>query len=177
MRVIVPLADGFEDIEALTVVDVLRRAGVKVDTVGVIGTVITSRSNVRLMVDKKISDVNADEYDGIVLVGGDKGVENLGRSGRLLEILTKMNDKGKLIAAICAAPSLLTKAGILEKKKATIYPGMENQIPYPREGRVIVDSNIITSQAPGTALEFSLAIVSKLVGREKAYQLEKDLVV
>jgi 4-methyl-5(b-hydroxyethyl)-thiazole monophosphate biosynthesis len=177
MKLFIPLADGFEDIEAFTVVDVLRRAGIKIDTVGVVGSVITSGSNIRLFADKKISDINANEYDGIILPGGSKGVENLSRSGKLLEMLTQLNDKGKLIAAICAAPSLLAKAGILEKKKATIYPGMENQIPYPRGGRIVVDGNVVTSQAPGTAMEFALAIVSRLLGREKAYQLEKDLVV
>jgi 4-methyl-5(b-hydroxyethyl)-thiazole monophosphate biosynthesis len=173
----VPLADGFEDIEALTVVDVLRRAGIKVDTVGIIGTVVTSRSNVRLMVDKKISDVNDEEYDGIVLPGGKIGVENLGRSSRLLEILKRMNEKGKLIAAICAAPSLLAKIGLLDNKKATIYPGMEKELPRPRAERVVIDSNIITSQAAGTAMEFVLAIVEKLVGKAKAIELRKHLVV
>jgi 4-methyl-5(b-hydroxyethyl)-thiazole monophosphate biosynthesis len=173
----VPLADGFEDIEALTVVDILRRAGIKVDTVGVVGTVIVSRSDVRVFADKKISDINADDYDAIVLPGGTQGVQNLSRSSRLIEILKDFNKKGKLIAAICAAPSVLAKIGLLDDKKATIFPGMEKELPKPRAERVVVDGNIITSQAPGTAIEFALAIVGKLLGKEKAYQVEKDLVV
>jgi 4-methyl-5(b-hydroxyethyl)-thiazole monophosphate biosynthesis len=95
----------------------------------------------------------------------------------LIEILKDFNKKGKLIAAICAAPSVLAKIGLLDDKKATIFPGMEKELPKPRAERVVVDGNIITSQAPGTAIEFALAIVGKLLGKEKAYQVEKDLVV
>lgn len=177
MRVMVAFADGFEEIEALTVVDVLRRVGIAVDMVGVVGSVITGAHGVRMMADKKLRDIKAEEYDGIVLPGGSPGYINLGRSSALLEIVKKMNAKGKLVAAICAAPSVLAKAGILENKKATIYPGMEKEIPYPRGDKVVVDGNVITSQGPGTALEFALRIVEALAGKEKALALRKALVV
>jgi 4-methyl-5(b-hydroxyethyl)-thiazole monophosphate biosynthesis len=87
-----------------------------------------------------------------------------------------MNEKGKLIAAICAAPSVLAKFHVLDNKRATIYPGMEKELPYPRDERVVIDDNIITSQGPGTAMEFALAIVEKLLGREKAWELKEQLV-
>lgn len=177
MKVMVTLADGFEDIEAMTPIDVLRRAGIKVDMVGVVGSVITSKNGVRVMVDKKLADVNADDYDGVVLPGGDPGYVNLGRTAKIIEILKRMNAQNKLIAAICAAPSVLAKAGVLDNKKATIHPGMEKELPYPRGERVVVDGNVITSQAPGTAMEFALAMVEKLVSREKALELRKRLVV
>ena len=177
MKVMVPLADGFEEIEAFSVIDILRRAGIEVDVVGVIGTVIKSSHGVRVMVDKKISDVDPEEYDGIVLPGGDPGYKNLARSGMLLNIIRNLDSRGKLVAAICAAPSVLAKAGVLENKKATIYPGMEKEIPYPRGERVVVDDNIITSQGPGTAIEFALKIVEKLVGKQKALELKQKLVV
>jgi 4-methyl-5(b-hydroxyethyl)-thiazole monophosphate biosynthesis len=173
----VTLADGFEDIEALTVVDLLRRAGISVDTVGVVGTVITSRSNVRVMVDKKIGDVSADDYDVIVLPGGHQGVQNLNRSSKLIEILKDFNENGKLIAAICAAPSILAKIGLLDDKKATIFPGMERELPKPRAERVVVDGNVITSQAPGTAIEFALKLVEKLAGKNKADEIKNQIVV
>jgi 4-methyl-5(b-hydroxyethyl)-thiazole monophosphate biosynthesis len=177
MRVLVPLADGFEDIEALTVIDVLRRAKIDVDTVGLMGGWVTSESKVRVMADKKISEIAIDEYDGIVLPGGSQGVANLAKSSKLKEFLEALNEKGKMIAAICAAPMVLAKYHIVDKKRATIYPGMERELPYPRDDRVVVDGNVITSQGPGTAMEFALAIVEKLVGREKAWELREQLVV
>jgi 4-methyl-5(b-hydroxyethyl)-thiazole monophosphate biosynthesis len=177
MKVIVFLADGFEDIEALTVVDILRRAGIDVHTVGVSGSIVTSRSNVKVMADKKIGEINPNDYDAVVLPGGTQGVQNLGKSLKLVEILKDFNEKGKLIAAICAAPSILAKIGLLENKRATIYPGMEKELPKPRAERVVVDGNIITSQGPGTAMEFALTLVEKLAGKSKAIELRKHLVI
>ena len=172
----VPLADGFDEIEALTVVDVLRRAGIAVDTVGVVGSVITSLHEIKVTADKRLSEANADDYDGIVLPGG-AGYLTLARTGQITNILKKLNSQGKLIAAICAAPYVLAKAGVLEGKRATIYPGMEKELPYPRDERVVVDNNIITSQGPGTSMEFALKIVEVLIGEEKAFRLKKQLVV
>jgi len=176
MTVMIPLAEGFEEIEALTVVDVFRRAGITVDTVGVMGSVVSGAHGIRVMTDKKLLEINADEYDAIVLPGGSPGYVNLGRSSKIIEILKDFDSKGKIVAAICGAPSILAKAGILEGKKATIYPGMEKELPYPRGDRVVVDGNVITSQGPGTAMEFSLAIVKALLGKDKASQLKRQLV-
>lgn len=177
MKIMVPLAQGFEEIEALTIVDVLRRAEINVDTVGIPATLITSKYGVKVFTDKKISDVKIEEYDGIVLPGGNPGYINLGRSTSLIEMIKKLNAKGKLIAAICASPVILAKIGLLFDKKATIYPGRESEIPYPRDARVVVDGNIITSQGPGTALEFALKIVEKLLGTRKVLELKQKLVV
>lgn len=177
MKIMIPFADGFEDIEAITVVDVLRRAGIKVDTVGVVGSVITSKNGVRVMVDKRLNEVKAEDYDGIVLPGGSKGVENLSKTASLLEMIKKINKNGKLVCAICAAPSILARIGILDDKKATIFPGMEGEIPYPRSDRVVVDGNVVTSQAAGTAMEFSLKLVEILAGKKKAEELREHLVV
>ena len=171
-----PLAEGFEDIEAFSVVDILRRADISIDTVGVPGTVITSSSNVRVMVDRKIAEIRAEDYDGVVLPGGGKAVDVLYRTNSLNDIIKKLDDKGKLIAAICAAPSILAKIGILEDRKATIYPGMERELPRPRDDRVIVDKNIVTSQGPGTAIDFALKIVEVLKGESKATQIRKNLI-
>lgn len=176
MKVFVPLADGFEDVEAMTVIDILRRAGIDVDVVGIPGSVIESRSGVRIMTDKKLSEVNVDEYDGIILPGGNRGVTNLSRSLSLLEMIKRLNTRGKLIAAICAAPLILAKLGILDNRKATIYPGLERELPYPRSQPVVVDENIVTSQGPGTAMEFALKIVELLVGKKEANDLRRKLV-
>lgn len=176
MKIMVPLAEGFEEIEALTVVDVLRRAGINVDTVGVMGSVISGSHGVRVMADKRLLEINSDEYDGIVLPGGSVGVQNLGKSSKIIEILKRFDSTGKLIAAICAAPSILARVGILESRKATINPGMEKDLPHPRGEKVVVDGNVITSQAPGTAMDFALTIVEAIQGRDKALQLRRHLV-
>lgn len=177
MRVLVLLADGFEEIEAITVIDVLRRAGIEVESVGLGGAWVTGSHNIKVMADKRISEVDVEKYDGIVLPGGSEGVKNLLKSSKVKEFLEKANEKEKLIAAICAAPLILARYHLLDKKRATIYPGMEKELPYPREEKVVVDGNIITSQAPGTAMEFALSIVEKLLGKGKVLELKKQLVV
>ena len=173
----VPLAEGFEEIEALTVIDVLRRAGIQVDTVGVVGSLILSAHGVRMMVDKRLNEVNPDEYDAIILPGGHPGYTNLGRSSKVIDMIKKFNSQNKLIGAICGAPSVLAKEGLLDNKKATIYPGNEKLLAYPRDNPVVVDGNIITSQGPGTAMEFALKIVEKLLDIRTAQKLRKELVI
>jgi len=176
MKVMVPLADGFEEIEAFTVIDVLRRAGIDVDTVGVVGSVIQGAHKIKVMVEKRFPEINPKDYDAIVLPGG-PGYKTLERTGKLLEILKDFDSKGKVIGAICAAPSILAEAGLLDDKRATIYPGMEKVLSYPRGNRVVVDQHIITSQGPGTAMEFALALVKKLKGDAEAIRLKQELVV
>jgi len=176
MRVMVPLANGFEEIEALTIVDVLRRAGIEVETVGIVGSVIQGAHGVKVMTDKRLMEVRADQYDAIVLPGG-SGYKNLARSSILMKMLKEFNARNKVIGAICAAPAILAKEGLLDDKRATIYPGMEKQLSYPRGNRVVVDGNIVTSQAPGTAMELSLALVKKLLGDKAMQKLKRELVV
>jgi 4-methyl-5(b-hydroxyethyl)-thiazole monophosphate biosynthesis len=177
MRLMVPFADGFEEIEAFSVMSVLRGAGIGVDMVGVVGSVITGAHGVRVMMDKRLSSVKADDYDGVVLPGGGHACATLGKSKVIIDIIKKFNERSKLVAAICYAPRLLMQAGILNNRKATIYPGLEKELSYPRGDRVVVDGNIITSQGPGTSIEFALAIVEFLIGREKANALREGLVV
>jgi len=171
----VPLVNGFEEIEAFTIVDVLRRAGIEVEMVGIPGTTITGAHGIRVQVDKRISEVKEEEYDGIILPGGSPGYQNLMKSSRILDIVRKLNAQGKLIGAICGAPLVLAKAGVLETKRATVYPGLEKQLPYPRDERVVIDGNVITSQGPATAMEFALKIVEKLLGKSKASEVAEAL--
>ena len=176
-RVMVPLADGFEEIEAFTIVDVLRRAGIETDTVSIRGSVVQSSHGIRVMVDTRIDMIDPDTYNAIVLPGGSPGYVNLGKSSKLIEILKKFNNQGKLIAAICGAPLILAEHGLLDDKRATVYPGFERKLSYPRGNKVVVDGNIITSQGPGTAMEFALKVVEMLVGRGEAMRLRNELVV
>jgi 4-methyl-5(b-hydroxyethyl)-thiazole monophosphate biosynthesis len=177
VKVMVPLADGFEEIEAMTIIDVLRRAGLDVETVGVPTSMVTGSHGIKMMTDRKLIEIKGARYDSIVFPGGSKNVETLIRSQTLIELTKAMNANGKVIGAICAAPLLLAKAGILDEKRATIYPGMEKKLSYPRGNKVVIDGNIITSQAPGTAMDFALAVVKKLVGDRAVAKLKHELVV
>jgi 4-methyl-5(b-hydroxyethyl)-thiazole monophosphate biosynthesis len=176
MKVMVPFANGFEEIEALTAVDLLRWAGIEVDMVGVVGSVITGVHGIKVMMDKKMNEARIDSYDGIVLPGGSPGYENLGKSKTIVDAIISFNEGGKLVAAICYSPILLANIGVLDNRKATVYPGMESKIPYPREDKIVVDGNIITSQGPGTAIAFSLAIIEYFMGPEKASKMKKIIV-
>lgn len=176
MKLMVPFADGFEEIEAFSVISVLRGAGADVDMVGVVGSVITGEHGVRVTVDKRLNAVKADDYDGIVIPGG-RSYKILVKSKVILDIIKDLNRRGKLVAAICYAPLILAEAGVLDSKKATIYPGLEKELPYPRGDRIVVDGNIITSQGPGTSIEFALSIVEFLMGKKKAEALRESLIV
>ena len=174
--VLVPLADGFEEIEAATVVDVLRRAGLTVITAGMPSTIVQGSRGMKMMTDRKFEDVNHNQFDALVLIGGDPGYRNLNRSQKVHKVIRDFNTQGKLIAAICAAPTILADAGMLDERVATVYPGMEKKIPKPRDKKVLLDGNILTSKAPGTAMEFSLKIVEILIGPETVLELRRDLV-
>jgi len=176
MNVLVPFAEGFEEIEAMTVVDVLRRAGIKATTPGLPGTIVTGSRNVKVMTETKVDSVVEKDYDALVLVGGSPGYTNLSRSGKIMKMIGNYHRDGKLVAAICGAPTVLAEAGILANVKATVYPGLEKYIPKPRNEKVIVEKNIITSQGPGTAIDFSLAIVEALAGKESARNVRQQLV-
>jgi 4-methyl-5(b-hydroxyethyl)-thiazole monophosphate biosynthesis len=175
-KVLIPLAEGFEEIEALATADILRRAGIEVVLAGIPGTMIKGRSGVKVVADSRIDEVNKSDFDCLVLPGGNPGYINLGKSKIVIEIINDFNSKGKPIAAICAAPSILAKQGILDNKRATIYPGMEREIPRPRPASVVTDGHITTSQGPGTAIDFALEIVKTLLGSGQAEKIRKELV-
>jgi 4-methyl-5(b-hydroxyethyl)-thiazole monophosphate biosynthesis len=176
MNVLVPLAEGFEEIEAMTIVDVLRRAGIKVTTSGLPGTIVEGSRNVKVIADTKLDDIVEKDYDAVVLVGGSPGYTNLSKSKKIMNIIGDFHRDGKLVAAICGAPTVLAEAGILTNVKATVYPGLEKYIPKPRNERVLAEGNVITSQGPGTAMEFSLKVVEHLVGKETMKNVKEQLI-
>ena len=176
MRLIVPLAEGFEEIEAVAVIDILRRANIKVDVVGIEDEIVAGRNGIKILCDKVIADVKPEDYDGIVLPGGNPGYKNLENNQQVINFIKTFNSKGKLIAAICASPTILEKIGVLEGKKATCYPTMRDKIKNFVDERVVVDKNVITSQGPGTAIEFALEIV-RFFNPNAYEQLKKDLLV
>lgn len=179
-KVLVVLAEGFEEIEAVTPIDVLRRAGFEV-TIAAVGSSksVKGSHGIRLEADLLLKDIK-ETPDAVVMHGGIPGAENLAKSKEFTELLSKMKKEGRLIAAICAAPALvLAPAGILEGKKATCYPGYEKELIAGKAifspERVVVDGHVITSRGPGSALEFSLEIVRSLADDKTADKLAKAL--
>ncbi len=168
-NVLIPLAPGFEEIETLTVVDVLRRAGAKVTLAGTEAGLIEGSRGVQVNPDALLETVADQEFDLIVVPGGQPGTTNLQQNPTIISILQNMSKAEKPIAAICAAPLVLQQAGLLESRTTTSHPsvtGQLNNITYSEE-RVVVDGNIITSRAPGTAMEFALKLVEILSGPER----------
>lgn len=175
-RVAVVLADGFEEIEAVSAIDILRRAELEVIVYGLDKEIITGAHNVRIVTDKRLAEFDQD-LDAVVFPGGMPGAKNLADSQRVKEWIQKMYAQRKIIAAICASPALiLAPMGILDGRRATCYPGAEGSFSekttYLQED-VVIDENIITSRGPATALKFSLALVEKLTCRETAAALRK----
>ena len=169
------LADGFEEVEAVTPADFLRRAGLNVLLVGVsrertADARVVGGHGIALAPDLAIEELK-DELDAVVLPGGSRGAENLAESSRVLDLIRSMHARGRIVAAICAAPAVvLTRAGILAGRRVTCYPGFEQSFTGCTfsEERVVVDGHIVTSRSPGTAAEFSLKLVELLAGEEKA---------
>jgi len=163
------LAEGFEEVEAIAPVDLLRRAGVRMTIAGLADLHVQSSRNIGVQADIVLRDL-VELPDALILPGGIPGATNLAKSEEVAELVKKMNDAGKIIAAICAAPAVvLAPLGILDEKKATCYPGCEvdfSKKTVYSKARVVTDGNIITSQGPGTALEFALVIAERLVGEE-----------
>lgn len=173
------LAPGFEEIEALTVVDLLRRKSITCDMISLSGkTEVTGSHNICVTADKKIEEISFEDYDCLILPGGMPGTKNLEANEMLMENLDSFNSKGKLICAICAAPSIFGHRGYLNGKNATSYPGFDKDMPdanYLCEA-VVRDGNIITSRGMGTAIEFGAKIVEELIGKEESEQLLKAIV-
>ena len=176
---LVAVADGTEELEAVTIIDVLRRAQAEVTVASVDELNITASHGVKLVADCLIEGCKGKTYDLIVLPGGMPGAEHLRNCAALIEMLKKQKQAGRLYAAICASPAVaLAPHGLLDDKQATGYPSMAN-LPNQtkRNQRVVVDGNCITSQGPGTALEFAIELVRQLFGETKAKQVAEPMLV
>lgn len=176
--VIVFLADGFEEVEALTVVDLLRRAGICVTTASVMeDREVKGAHDIPVKADAMAQDVDYNRADLVVLPGGGHGTENLGKSQIVKEQCLAFAD-GKQVAAICAAPTVLAGLGLLENRKATCYPGMEGGMhgALMQNQPVVADGNITTGRAPGAAIPFALELIRQLRGEEAMLQVKAGLV-
>jgi 4-methyl-5(b-hydroxyethyl)-thiazole monophosphate biosynthesis len=176
-KALIFLATGFEEIETVTVIDVLRRAGVDVTVAGLTPNVTEGKHGMKVIPDKSIDDVAVEDFNAVVVPGGNPGYKNLRKDPRVISMVKKAFNSNKLVAAICAGPTVLSDAGILESKVCTIYPGMENELEAgggkPEQDIVVVDGNIITSRGPATALPFALKLAEKLAGKQVAESVSK----
>lgn len=178
-KVIVPLADGFEEIEAITIVDILRRAGVEVTMAGLESLHVKGAHDIEVVADALLCDVEADSFDMIALPGGLPGAFHLAEHAELQKLLKTFDAEGKVIAAICAAPYALKTAGVL-KNAYTCYPSFETKIDhagYQREPNVVRDANITTSKGPSTSMLFALSLVEQLCGKAKKEELSSALLL
>ena len=167
-KVLIPLANGFEDIEALTAVDVLRRGGVEVVTASIHDRrVVKSAHGVRMEADALFTDVKDADYEAILLPGGGEGTENLKTCVSLVRRLQRQHEEQRLICAICAAPTILVSAGVLDPgTQVTCYPSCQMELDRPWvPSPVVVDKTIITGQAPGSALLFALVVLQTLMAQ------------
>jgi 4-methyl-5(b-hydroxyethyl)-thiazole monophosphate biosynthesis len=175
-KVLVPLAQGCEELEAVTVIDLLRRAGLHVVSAGLDEQPVVAARGTRLLPDMSLDQALQQDYDMVVLPGGQPGADNLGNDARVRDLLKTMANSGKFTAAICAAPKVLAGVGLLAGKQATSYPGTLQKMGIKEYDRAVVtDGKVITSKGPGTAMDFALELIEALVGKGKRAEVEAGL--
>ncbi len=178
--VLVPLAQGCEELEAVTIIDLLRRASITVVSAGLDKEVVTASRGVMLIPDTTLDEAMKQSFDMIVLPGGLPGAEHLNNDPRIHQLLKQMHQQGKYTAAICAAPKILADAGLLANKSATSYPGVLENMSIQNmqllEAPVVKDGQVVTSRGPGTAIDFALELIETLVGQDTRKRVEAALV-
>lgn len=176
--VLVPLANGCEELEAITITDILTRAGAEVTTAGLTDGLITAGRGARLMPDANLNEVLQQPFDLLVLPGGQPGADTLMNDTRVQQLIIRQHQASKLLAAICAAPRALAKAGILDNCLITSYPGAldEFQEHWTQTGAAVeISGHIVTGRGPGVALDFALTLVEQLFGHQHRLKVEQAL--
>lgn len=178
-RVLIPLAQGCEELEAVTLIDLLRRADIEVVSAGLDDRPVTASRGVVLIPDTTLDAVMDERFDMIVLPGGLPGSDHLDRDPRIQKLLQRIAEQGGYTAAICAAPKVLASSGLLEGRRATGYPGVLENMNLAQvellQQPVVCDDRVITSRGPGTAMDFALALIEQLLGKERRRQVEEPL--
>ena len=178
-NVLVPLAQGCEELEAVTIIDLLRRAEINVVTASLDNEPIRASRGTVLIADKTLDEALLEDFDMVVLPGGLPGADHLNNDPRIQDFLKQMASSGKFTAAICAAPKVLATAGILSGKRATSYPGTLEKLELPDtsivNNPVVIDGKVITSRGPGTAMDFALELIEVLSGKETRHSVETAL--
>lgn len=175
-NILVPIASGIEELEAVTIIDVLRRAGVGVRVSSIEEREVTGANGVKLVADSAFIDEVLEDYDGIALPGGTEGARRFFVHAALTDAIKRFRDQQQLVAAICASPAIvLAGIGVLDGKKATGYPSFKQHIPHYVDEPVVVDGNLVTSQGPGTALRFALKLAEILAGESVAREVKAGM--
>ncbi|MCH8011480.1 MAG: DJ-1/PfpI family protein [Candidatus Marinimicrobia bacterium] len=176
-KVLVPIAEGFEEIEAITIIDILRRAGAKVVVAGLGKKLVEGSHGITVQADQTIEQVNPDGFDMIVLPGGMPGMVNLKQSEKIIDLLRRLSESKKYTAAVCASPVVLEEAGIISSKKVACHPNNAASIKSGEYtgSRVEVDGRVITGQAAGSAMEFAFKLVEVLFGKEKVEEINQGV--
>ncbi|MGD0017197.1 MAG: DJ-1 family glyoxalase III [Verrucomicrobiia bacterium] len=178
-KVLVPLAPGFEEIEAITIIDILRRAGIEVVVAGTQAGPIEASRKTKHLPDCTLDDVHAGEFDMLVLPGGQLGATNLRADPRIRHIIEVLRTKNRRLAAICAAPTVLAACGVLKDRMATSHPSVRAEVAAATakvsDERVVVDGPVVTSQAAGTAMEFAFKLVELLCGPDKVAEVNRGV--
>ena len=180
MKTAVIFAEGFEEVEAIAVVDVIRRAKIECTIISVSEQkIVSSARNIKVVTDKLLSEVNIDEYGMLILPGGMPGTKNLAENKELESIILKFKKENKMLAAICAAPTVYGNLGLLKGEKAVCYPGCEANLIGAEVlmDKVVVSNQFITSRGAGTALEFGLKIVEYIKGKDEADTIAKAIIL
>lgn len=180
--VVVPFTEGVEEIEFVAVVDILRRAGVKVVMVSLDGAPVTGRSGITIMPDAKLADIADEPWDMVVLPGGLPNARLLRDDANVKAVVQRLRDERKTVAAICAAPTALASYGITDGRNITSYPAMKEEIQQLSpsviysDDAVVEDDFLITSRGAGTAVEFTLRLVTRLCGKEKSEEIRQSII-
>jgi len=177
--ILVPLAQGCEELEAVTVIDLLRRADINVVTASLDSEPVRASRGTVLVADTTLNEALKQDYDMVVLPGGLPGADHLNADPRILKLIDQMAAHNKYTAAICAAPKVLASAGVLSGRRATSFPGVLEKLNLPStdivDDPVVIDGNVITSRGPGTAMDFALQLIELLSGRDKRNSVEAAL--
>ncbi|OOO63655.1 DJ-1 family glyoxalase III [Clostridium tepidum] len=179
MKVLVFIAEGFEEIEALTVVDILKRADIQCDMCSITSNKeVIGAHNISVKADKILEDIKATEYSALVIPGGMPGATNLRDNNKVINLVKEFNKDKKLIAAICAGPIVLSKANIIKGKEVTSYPGFENDLKEGiyKKDLIVQDENIITSRGPSLAINFAFKILENLK-KDSVEKIKEDMLL
>ncbi|HHV45421.1 MAG TPA: DJ-1/PfpI family protein [Tissierellia bacterium] len=180
-KMLMLLAEGFEEVEAVTVIDYLRRMNIIVDTCSINGErKVIGGHRITIETDKDIDKINSIKgYDGLIIPGGREAAIHLRDDGRVIELIKAFHDEGKILAAICAGPIVLNRAGILNGRKVTSYPGFDNDLKNSeyKDDIIVEDGNIITARGPAVAVYFALKLIEILAGEERVGELRNDILL
>lgn len=174
MKVLLLIPEGFSEIDTFTVLDILRRSGIEVTTCGIAASAVAGARRAAITADAKLDNVSAEDYGMLILPGG-PGYKNLLNSASVMKLIKAFAAQKRYIAAMCEAPLALAKAGVIDDKIVTVYPGLEKQVPRPREAKVIVADNIITCRSSSTATDLALKLVEIAAGKKAAQKTKQEI--